>query len=536
MTRECLAVALAIAGLTAIGFIEFPGHAWLQQDTQIWLPMFERIWDPSVLVHDIVADKPHLSFTFYDEATMALRWIGRTSFHAVLTFEQLIFRALELLGVYLLARALSLSRGMALLVTACFGLGATIFGPAVLTIEYEPVPRGFAIGLVFLGVGLAASGRLMAASVAAAAAFVFHAPTSVPIWVVLAILAVRRRQYSLLVPLACGAAALFLASRFQVGVTETQPFFSRIDPEWERLERSRASYNWVSLWMRQLIWHYLFLWLCTVIAVWRIRTREAARWFVIGLPLIGILSPLVSYLLTEKAKWALMPQVQPARAMLFITAFAVILGAAAGIRAAGQGRWWESVLWFIVVFAIPMQVRVAPGAMPPVRLLALAAALAVLASAAAVMNGRRAGMALTVAAAIAPYFAIPMAGGIRNYPNLHTPELYDVAAFARERTPKDAVFLFPDAGQTLYPGLFRAVSTRPVYVDWKAGGQVNYFRSLAEDWWSRWQATMTGKNIPAQLDRFKALGINFVVLKKTNALAGWTPVYANSGYVVYRIG
>ncbi len=35
-------------------------------------------------------------------------------------------------------------------------MGATIIGPAVLTVEYEPVPRGFAFGLALLAIGLMA--------------------------------------------------------------------------------------------------------------------------------------------------------------------------------------------------------------------------------------------------------------------------------------------------------------------------------------------------------------------------------------------
>ncbi len=138
-------------------------------------------------------------------------------------------------------------------------------------------------------------------------------------------------------------------------------------------------------------------------------------------------------------------------------------------------------------------------------------------------------------AAIAPYFAIPLAGHVRNYPKLHTPEIEDLAGFASASTPKDAIFLFPDAGKALYPGLFRAEAIRSVYVDWKAGGQVNYFQSLAEDWSARWLATMSGKDIAANLPRFRDLGIDYAVMKKSDPLAGLTPVYHNDGYLVYRL-
>src|SRR5438876_7254158 len=105
MTRPSGVVLACLTGLAILGFLQFPGHTWLQQDTQIWAPMLQRMWDPAALQRDIVALKPHLSFTIYDETAVALRWVTRASFHAVLLTEQIALRTLELLGVYLLARS-----------------------------------------------------------------------------------------------------------------------------------------------------------------------------------------------------------------------------------------------------------------------------------------------------------------------------------------------------------------------------------------------------------------------------------------------
>jgi hypothetical protein len=531
MTRKRVAVVAALIGLALLGFFQFPGHTWLQQDTQIWAPMFERIWDPTALRHDLVASKPHLSFTIFDETAMALRWITRASFQDVLQFEQIVFRVLELLGVYLLVLSFPLSPRMSMLVTAIFGLGAAIVGPSVLTIEYEPVPRGFALGFLFLAAGLAAQRRLVLAGTAAAIGFLFHAPTSVPICLLLVAIAIRRRTWKPLAPLACACAILLIASRLQAGATEAQPLFERIAPAWEHIERMRASYNWVSTWVNPLLWQYLILWALSLVALWRIRPR-CGRLFAIGLPLIGILSVPVSYLLTEVARWSMMPQMQPARAVLWVTALTAILCAAAGVRAGERGVWWESALWFAVAFAVPLQPRILEMSLSH---LSLAIGLAALASLAVMLRQSRFPAPALAAAIIAPYFVIPFAGHVRNYPNLHTTELQALAGFAQSSTPKDAVFLFPDAGAALYPGLFRAEAIRSVYVDWKAGGQVNYFRSLAEDWWNRWQATMSGKDIAANVPRFRALGIDYVVLKKNDPLAGLSPVYQNNGYLVYRL-
>ena len=42
-----LAVGCCIVALTLLGFFAFPGHTYLQSDTQIYVPMLEHIWDPS---------------------------------------------------------------------------------------------------------------------------------------------------------------------------------------------------------------------------------------------------------------------------------------------------------------------------------------------------------------------------------------------------------------------------------------------------------------------------------------------------------
>ena len=63
MTPGRLAVACSIIALTLLGFFVFPGHTYLQSDTQIYVPMLERIWDSTTYPLDLVATKPHLSYT-----------------------------------------------------------------------------------------------------------------------------------------------------------------------------------------------------------------------------------------------------------------------------------------------------------------------------------------------------------------------------------------------------------------------------------------------------------------------------------------
>ncbi|HLJ17521.1 MAG TPA: hypothetical protein VKV15_23700, partial [Bryobacteraceae bacterium] len=293
MTRERLLVLACIVVVTLLGFFQFPGHTWLQSDTQVYAPMLERLWDPTVLARDFMATRPHLSYTIYDETALLLRHATGWSFRNVLTLEQIVFRALGLYGIFLLARSFHLSDRMALFATAVVSLGEFVPGPSVLTIEYEPIPRGFAVPLLLLAIGLAVEDRLIAAGVAIAVAFLYHPPTVFPLIVVYLCVAIwpgmkseRKKLLVSLIPVACAAVLLFVLSRVQSGVTEHEIFFSRIPPAQEMLQRLRASYNWVSLWPARYIVSYILLWGLSLLAYFRLRgeTSRIERWLLLGLP------------------------------------------------------------------------------------------------------------------------------------------------------------------------------------------------------------------------------------------------------------
>ncbi|MBM3744216.1 MAG: hypothetical protein FJW34_00290 [Acidobacteria bacterium] len=553
MTSHRLLVAAAVIALTLLGYLQFPGHTYLQSDTQIYVPILERLWDPGLLGRDLVAREPHVSFTVYDEVALLLRRLTGLEFHQILAFQHVVFRALGILGVFLLAGALGLSTRPALLVAAWFSLGATVAGASVLVLEYEPVPRGFAVPLLLLALGLAARGRDVSAGIAAAAAFLYHPPTVYPFWIVYFCLtlwptkpATMKLRIEGLLPLLGGVLLLFLFSRLQTAVGQPQDFFARIDAPLERLQRLRASYCWVSEWGPSWFGHYLFLWGASLVAFWRVRrfASQDLRFFLVGLPLVGMLSMPVSYLLLEKLKWSLLPQLQPMRALLFVTVLALILAAVAAAKAAEQRRYWETLLWLALAAAIPMHMRVLQMFWPDlshplirrrVSLVLLLAVLGALALALGRLRRQWPAWAAWAPAVVLPFVLIPGYGQVKNYPDLHHPDLAALSQWARSSTPRDALFLFPDAGQQFDPGIFRASALRAVYVDWKAGGQVNFLKAFAREWYPRWQQTMAGRFQAKRVDAFAALGIDYVVLRAANQLPGRSPVYRNSRYLVYGL-
>ncbi|HVP47341.1 MAG TPA: DUF6798 domain-containing protein [Bryobacteraceae bacterium] len=530
----------AILAISLVHFFQFPGHTWLQSDTQIYAPILEHMWDPSVLGKDLIVQHPHVAFTLYDETAVALRKVTGLDFRLVLEGEQFVFRALGIWGVYLIATAMGLSDLLALLVTAVFSLGAFITGPSVVVYEYEPVPRGFAVPMVFLAIGLVAHQRFLSAAMAAAVGFLMHPPSVVPFWVVYFCLAVwpsktlnRKDRLAPLWVLAGTAVILLAASFFQDG--SGKAFFSRLDPHQAELQRMRASYNWVSTWWRDRIAQYLILYAVTVLAYGRVRqdAPQALRFFLIGLPLIGVISVPVSYVLLEKLQWAVVPEFQPGRALLFVTAFAMILGAIAACKAVTGKRYDEAIVLLALAYLPPANRLVEWPSWNRVAVVLILALLTTTAIWTAQAASRWSRLGVTIAAA-APFFLIPLWGGMENYPALHTAELEQLAHWARTSTPKDAVFLFPDAKESLDPGIFRAEALRAVYVDWKAGGQVNFFKELGEEWWSRWQKTMASPFNPAAMASYRSLGIDYVVLLEEHRISGMTPVFENGRYVAYK--
>jgi hypothetical protein len=514
---------LALVLLSLLTYFLFPGHTYLTQDSQIYVPILEHLWDPSVLTRDILVQRPHVAFTIYDELALSLRWLTHLGFHEILAGQQILFRALGLWGIYLISLTVLNERRLALLATAVFALGAEVPGPAVLLMEYEPTPRAFAVPLLFLAVGLVARRHYMWASVAASVAFLLHPPTVYPFWILYFAVTKSRRG---VLPLLCAVVLLFAAAHWQSGIKESQQFFSRIPIELETLQRMRAPYNWVSTWWRDQLAEYIFLTAVAGLALWRLRDRipTELRLYLTGLPVIGLLSVPVSYVLLDHLKWGLMPQLQPARALLFVVAVAILAAALAACNALRNRRWPEAIAWFAIAFLTTMRDRI--DTIPPLPHVAIALALAALFT--IPMSGRLA----TCSRLVIGFLAIPYLAQVHNYADLNTPQLRELSAWAHNSTPRESVFLFPSPPKNLAPGIFRSESLRAIYVDWKGGGQVNYLKDFAEEWWQRYQQTILRPFNEPDLPRYAALGIDYIVLPPNRTLTR-APIFTNPTYAVY---
>ena len=161
--------------------------------------------------------------------------------------------------------------------------------------------------------------------------------------------------------LALFIAGLLLANlaQLQPQVVESQNLLGHLTERIVELQHFRTRYAWVSLWAGTEIWHYLavcVLALWGTSRIWDSLSRQL-RWFFFGLPIGGVLCIPMSYLLLEHWKFMIIPEFQPSRALLYTVGVASIACGIAAVKSAMERRFFESWAWFLVVFALPVNVR-----------------------------------------------------------------------------------------------------------------------------------------------------------------------------------
>lgn len=483
--RRPLAVLLGIVAITWLQFAIFPGHSWLQADTQIYAPILERLASPGLLSRDLVANHPNVAYTIYDEVTLFLHEAGRLDLRTALVWQQLLCRAGAVLGIFLIAKSAGTGDLPALVAAALVNLGAMLYGPAIPLVDLEPTPKGFAFGLVLLAIGLLSQRLPLLGGLAGGLALIYDPRVALPFWtVVLLALLFDRSLRPMLRPtitiLAIFGLLLANLAQLQPGVAETQPLFEKMSPAITRILQFRTSYVWVSSWAPRLIWIYLGLWLSglwATLRIWPSLTR-LMRWFFVLLPLLGLCGVPVSYLLVEHEQWHMGAMIQPARALIFVLAFAFAACAIAGLQAAKMKQVPQAAFLLAIVAVCP--------------------------------------------------FSSP-----RPAKAFLDSQVAAMADWAQSSTWGGSVFLFPDAHRELYPGAFRAEAQRAVWVDWETGKQSAYFDSFSDEWARRWHDTMEGTYSTARLKSFLTLPIDYYVVKRKDEIPGAEPVFATSDFLVY---
>lgn len=126
--------------------------------------------------------------------------------------------------------------------------------------------------------------------------------------------------------------------------------------------------------------------------------------------------------------------------------------------------------------------------------------------------------------------ALIMAGGPSATSRVAKQGITHLAGWAKSATPQCAVYAFPNAAATVYPGLFRVRAERSIFVDWLSGGQSNYFPMFASMWWQRWQWQM----VERAAEEYGQAGVDYIVYAGPPPPHSAPPVYNRSGFTVFQ--
>lgn len=545
---QWLAVIL-LGMIAATGLLYFPGTQYLTSDTQIYTAMLEHARDPGVLARDPLVHYPHLGLSLYDELVNGARDLTGLPVYPVLYTYQVIFRLVLVVAGYLLALGICGGRLESLWIAAVLQATGFVPGPAVMVAEYDPVPRGYTLALSLLATACILHNRLWLAACLAAAGLLFQAGVAYPFLVCFALYLVFGRpeepflsRLRFLLPSMAALGLVFVSAGLHGGGSAS---FSLV-PDWLReLHHLRASYNYPSLWHPAVLWVPVGLGIAALAAGWSLRRHLPTQmpWFLLGAPIVGILSIPFAWLTMEQFRLFLMAQLQPARAIAFMYGLAIPVLLGAGVLVARKERWLASWFCFAGGLSIPFcnQLVFFAGAngWPAARYRYLwAPALALLALLVFWLWKRLRPMAvlLLLVLSMAPFGILREVLGTNAFAtDARTPQVAELAAWARANTPTDAVFAFPGFGRGNQPGVFRSQALRAVYTDWKSGGQVNFSADFARLWWQRWNEVMAAKEFSVgHAPRLAELGIDYVVIPPAQAPAAPSALFRNENFAAYR--
>jgi hypothetical protein len=487
---------LAFAGLLAVTWLEFqyyPGHSYLQGETQFYVPMLERLDTPGFLSRDLVATNPTFAYTIYDEVTLFLHRAAHLTFERALAGQQLLFRFAAVVGIYLLLRSLGVGTAFALLLTAFTNAVTQLAAPGTYLTNPEPVPGTFAFGLLLLAVGSLADEKPLLGAFAAGLALLYEPVLAAAFWLIVILAMICDRQSRRLLRPTLPVLLVFILllanlSQLQAGLGSVKDLGSRLSPMMTQLSRMRTPHLWPSLWVGHAIWSYLFLFRAILWADQRIAPtmNRVTRWLTLGMASMGLVGVALSGALLDGFHLEAAAQLSPQRMLVFTVAIASAFSGAAAWQAFRNLRRTECIAWACLVAGITANAPISNSPNSP-----------------------------------KPSFAVS------------DKAVHELAAWAEHDTWGSSMFLFPDAARASYPGMFRALSRRALWSDWQSGVLVNYSDEAGLEWWSRWQQTMAGEYSPARVQTFLPLPIDYFVVEARHKLASVRPAFENSEFVAY---
>lgn len=488
MRRTFTILALVVCAL--IEFYVYPGHSYLRGESQVIVPMLERLQFPGLLSRDLVATHPILRYTAFDEMTLALTRIVRLNLENALALQLFAARLAALAGAFLLAASCGLGRFASLLVASVTGLGVALPALHLFTSGHEAEPFTLALGWSVFATGLFVAGRAAASGLAGGAALLYSPAVALTWWFCVMLAAAWRRPSRLLLRTLLttfAVAALLLANLIQLqpGAANGTALFSPISPGWERLLEQRTPEVLVRTWIGREAWLFSAMIVAGSCALfrWRGRFRPTAKRFVYVLLLAAFVSMPAAWTGQQYLRWPLFLSLDPGRILALAVIVCLTLWMLAAVLAWRERKRMESSLWgaaactlvFLSVFARPM----APS----------------------------------------PVFS--------------DASIKAVSEWAQSSTWGGSMFLFANDGTRADPGRFRALALRPVYVDWQSGILSRWSEEFASEWSARWNRVRVQTSSARQIAGLLNEPIDYYVTPQRDRLAGVQPVFANGELLVY---
>jgi hypothetical protein len=485
----------ALLCIALFEFSYFPGHTYLASSSQVYVAGLEHLRTPGYLSRDLAATHPSFTLTVYDELTLFLTSIDTLSLRDTLLLEHLASRIAGIFGLFYLARAIGLHYFPAMLVSAILSAGTFLPGPAIWVFDPEPTPAALALGPLLLAMGLFARSRMMPAGFFAGCALLLDPALASPFWMLLILAFIfDRRLRPQLRPLApvLLVFVLLLANlaQLQPGPPDSQPVFSKLSTRVIQISQFRSPEHWVSLWSTRSVYLYIAVFVLAVAVITRLwdSLNRPTRWITLFLSSIGLSTLPLSALLLDRLHMSAVLAGAPLRLVVFTTLLTWFLLSIAGWYAFRRQSWLESVCWSlpaILLFLLPVGHSYRPSTGPPVGLL---------------------------------------------------------AGWARANTWGSSMFLFPDAAKASYPGVFRAQSLRPVWVDWQSGAHLDHDPTLAPEWFARWQTSMQDRFSGDRLQELLSLPVDYFVFNRSRTIEAKTreetrlvqPVFVDAHFAAYE--
>ena len=489
--------ALVVLGLLACAYFEFavyPGHTYLAGESQVFAPMLERLRFPGLLSRDLAATHPILRYTVYDEVTLLLERFAHLDLARALALQQFAARLSSLVGIFLLASSAALPPAAAFVIAVITGIGVALPGVGVFTSDREPLPYAIALGLAMLSVGLAAKGKVLLSGVAAGVALLYSPAVALPVWLYLLIppLFARPLRRALRPGFTIFAVfALLLANlaQLQPGVPGSDALFSRASPAWLHLVGARTPKALVGTWASHEIWLYFAIataGLCAAYRLWP-RLNRVTRRLLCASIAAGLFSIPFTWIFQRISPLVFWMRFEPARALLLAVLVCFVLCGMAAAVAFERRLWREMALWSTAFGAL----------------------------------------------LLTPFLMRPPASHDRSGAAFSQSSISRLSGWALHNTWGGSMFLFAGVGRHSDAGRFRALSLRPVYVDWQSGELTRYFADFAVEWSTRWQQVSAAADTPAQIRHLLAEPIDYYVTAQDEKLTGVTPVYSDRELAVY---